>query len=189
MIESLENIFLSNQRCVCFIPSILPPCQNLTPYITNNASQTSSVQNSRIHTAGEQFTCQTCRKDRYLPHYLNYSLAFFLPPSLPPSLHSRPLGCAEADDVLRKCEHVLEVLHQHDEELFSEWTEGLELICQSHLNEPLLMLDTDTGLFQVNFSPAVSKTYQSELKYLYLIVLSVQGSVRCGIGAAYSRTC
>lgn len=116
-------------------------------------------------------------------------MAFFLPPSLPPSLHSRPLGCAEADDVLRKCEHVLEVLHQHDEELFSEWTEGLELICQSHLNEPLLMLDTDTGLFQVNFSPAVSKTYQSELKYLYLIVLSVQGSVRCGIGAAYSRTC
>lgn len=145
------------------------------------SSQPPSVQNSSIHTAGEQFTCQTCRKDRYLPHYLSYSLAFFLPPSLP----SRPLGCAEADDVLRKCEHVLEVLHQHDEELFSEWTEGLELICQSHLNEPLLMLDPDTGLFQVNFSPAVSETYRSELKYLYLIVLSVQGAVRCGTGAAF----
>lgn len=75
-----------------------------------------------------------------------------------PSLPSRPLGCAEADDVLAKCERVLEVLDQHDEELFSEWTEGLEEICQTHLKEPLLTLDTDTGLFQVNFSPAVSTT-------------------------------
>lgn len=117
--------------------------------------------------------------------FLTISVILWLFSSLPPSLPSRPLGCAEADDVLRKCEHVLEVLHQHDEELFSEWTEGLELICQSHLNEPLLMLDPDTGLFQVNFSPAVSETYRSELKYLYLIVLSVQGAVRCGTGAAF----
>uniref|UniRef100_A0A4W6EXC9 Dynein axonemal heavy chain 11 n=1 Tax=Lates calcarifer TaxID=8187 RepID=A0A4W6EXC9_LATCA len=73
-----------------------------------------------------------------------------------PSLPSRPLGSAEADDVLHKCEHVLEILDQQDEELFSEWTEGLEEICQIHLKEPLLTLDTDTGLFQVNFSPAVS---------------------------------
>lgn len=72
-----------------------------------------------------------------------------------PPIPSRPLGCAEADDVLQKCEHVLEVLDQHDEELFSEWTEGLEEICQTHLKEPLLTLDTNTGLFQVNFSPAV----------------------------------
>lgn len=90
---------------------------------------------------------------------ISYSLSELFFGLFPPSLPSRPLGCAEADDVLRKCEHVLEVLHQHDEELFSEWTEGLEQICQSHLNEPLLMLNTDTGLFQVNFSPAVSKTY------------------------------
>lgn len=72
------------------------------------------------------------------------------------SLPSRPLGCAEADDILRKCEHVLEVLDQHDEELFSEWTEGLEEICEIQLQQPLLTLDTETGLFQVNFSPAVS---------------------------------
>lgn len=67
-----------------------------------------------------------------------------------------PLGCVEADDVLQKCEHVLESLDQLDEQLFSEWTIGLEEICQSHLNEPLLMLDSDTGRFYVNFSPAVS---------------------------------
>lgn len=84
-------------------------------------------------------------------------LWFFPFPPIPPQhCPSRPLGSAEADDVLQKCERVLEVLDQHDEELFSEWTEGLEDICQTHLKEPLLTLDTDTGLFQVNFSPAVS---------------------------------
>ena len=50
----------------------------------------------------------------------------------------------------------MEVLDKLDEELFMEWTEGLEEICQSHLKEPLLSLDTNTGLIQVNFSPAVS---------------------------------
>lgn len=74
--------------------------------------------------------------------------------SFPPS---RPLGCAEADDVLRKCEHVLEVLDQRDEELFLEWTEGLEEVCQTHLVEPLLTVNAETGLYQVNFSPAVRK--------------------------------
>uniref|UniRef100_G3PRS5 Dynein axonemal heavy chain 11 n=1 Tax=Gasterosteus aculeatus TaxID=69293 RepID=G3PRS5_GASAC len=79
-----------------------------------------------------------------------------------------PLGCAEADDVLRKCERVLEVLDQQDEELFSEWTEGLEDVCQSHLKEPLLTLDTDTGLFQVNFSPALTSVLR-EVKYLSML--------------------
>ncbi|KAF0047081.1 hypothetical protein F2P81_000714 [Scophthalmus maximus] len=74
-----------------------------------------------------------------------------------------PLGCAEADDVLHKCEHVLEVLDQHDEELFAKWTEGLEEICETHLKEPLLTLDT--GLFQVNFSPALTSVLR-EVKYL-----------------------
>ncbi|KAM8851125.1 dynein beta chain, ciliary [Spinachia spinachia] len=79
-----------------------------------------------------------------------------------------PLGCAEADDVLRKCERVLEVLDQQDEELFSEWTEGLGDVCQSHLEEPLLTLDTETGLFQVNFSPALTSVLR-EVKYLGML--------------------
>eukprot|EP00064_Thunnus_orientalis_P009532 superscaffoldBa00001216_g9556 len=79
-----------------------------------------------------------------------------------------PLGCAEADDVLQKCERVLEVLDQHDEELFSEWTEGLEEICQTHLQEPLLTLDTDSGLFEVNFSPALTSVLR-EVKYLGML--------------------
>lgn len=68
---------------------------------------------------------------------------------------SRPLECAEADNVVQKYEHLLERLKQHDEELFTGWTQGVEEICEKHLQEPLLTLDTDMGLYQVNFSFAV----------------------------------
>ncbi|CAF96140.1 unnamed protein product, partial [Tetraodon nigroviridis] len=80
----------------------------------------------------------------------------------------RPLGCAEVDDVLQKCEHVLESLDQLDEQLFSEWTVGLEETCQSHLKEPLLTLDTDTGCFHVNFSPVLTSVLR-EVKYLDML--------------------
>lgn len=90
---------------------------------------------------------------------------------LPLYLPLRSLGCPEAEEVFRKCEHVLEVLDHHDEELFSEWTEGLEEICQTHLTEPLLTLDSDTGLFQVNFSPAVST---NQVSNIFRFVLKVK---------------
>nr|XP_054595116.1 dynein axonemal heavy chain 11 [Nothobranchius furzeri] len=75
------------------------------------------------------------------------------------------LGCGKADGVLRKCESILEILEKNDEEIFTEWREGLEEICQMHLKEPLLMLDTGTGLYQVNFSPALTSVLK-EVKYL-----------------------
>uniref|UniRef100_A0A3B5A740 Dynein axonemal heavy chain 11 n=1 Tax=Stegastes partitus TaxID=144197 RepID=A0A3B5A740_9TELE len=98
--------------------------------------------------------------------YLSNMCQFFL--SLHPSVASRPLGCAEADDALQKCERVLEVLDQQDEELFSEWTEGLEEICETHLKDPLLTLDAETGLFQVNFSPALTSVLR-EVQYLGML--------------------
>uniref|UniRef100_A0A667ZXX0 Dynein, axonemal, heavy polypeptide 9 like n=1 Tax=Myripristis murdjan TaxID=586833 RepID=A0A667ZXX0_9TELE len=85
-----------------------------------------------------------------------------------------PLGSAEADEVLQKCEHVLEVLDQHDEELFSEWTEGLEELCHTHLREPLLTLDADTGLFQVNFNPAVRRKEIQISRLTSLTIMAVE---------------
>uniref|UniRef100_A0A3B3Y630 AAA+ ATPase domain-containing protein n=1 Tax=Poecilia mexicana TaxID=48701 RepID=A0A3B3Y630_9TELE len=85
-----------------------------------------------------------------------------------PLVFHRPVGSADADEVLRKCEHALEILEKHDEELLTEWTEGLEDICQLHLKEPLLTLDTDTGHFQVNFSPALMSVLK-EVKYLSIL--------------------
>ncbi|XP_068196033.1 dynein axonemal heavy chain 11 [Antennarius striatus] len=83
-------------------------------------------------------------------------------------LAQMPLGSSEADLIFQKCERVLEVLDQQDEELFSDWTQGLEEICQAHLKEPLLMADTNTGLFQVNFSPALTSVLR-EVKYLGML--------------------
>uniref|UniRef100_A0A3Q2GPF7 Dynein heavy chain 11, axonemal-like n=1 Tax=Cyprinodon variegatus TaxID=28743 RepID=A0A3Q2GPF7_CYPVA len=82
-------------------------------------------------------------------------------------LFYRPLGCAEADEVLRKCEHALESLEKYDEELLTEWAQGLDDVCQMHLKEPLLTLDSETGLFQVNFSPIVSTRNNIHFRSIY----------------------
>ncbi|XP_061150392.1 dynein axonemal heavy chain 11 [Syngnathus typhle] len=79
-----------------------------------------------------------------------------------------PLAGTEADAALHKCERLLEALEQQDQELFSQWTEGLEEICQRHLEDPLLTLDTNTGLFHVNFSLAL-RSVLKEVKYLGML--------------------
>lgn len=69
----------------------------------------------------------------------------------------RPLDSPEAEQVLRACECVLEVLDQLDEEAFTTWCVGLDELCHTHMNEPLLSLDEESGLYHVNFNPAVRK--------------------------------
>ncbi|KAM8838403.1 dynein axonemal heavy chain 11 [Synchiropus picturatus] len=76
-----------------------------------------------------------------------------------------PLGSAEMDLIFKKCERILQVLDQRDEQIFLEWTDGLEESCQTHLREPLLTLNTETGLYHLNFSPALSSMLK-EVKYL-----------------------
>ncbi|XP_072771260.1 dynein beta chain, ciliary-like [Nerophis lumbriciformis] len=83
-------------------------------------------------------------------------------------LSQMPLGGTEADATFRKCERLLEDLEQQDQELLSGWTEGLEEVCQRHLKDPLLTLDTNTGLFHVNFSPALTSVLR-EVKYLGML--------------------
>ncbi|KAL0966379.1 hypothetical protein UPYG_G00294600 [Umbra pygmaea] len=79
-----------------------------------------------------------------------------------------PSCSAEEEEVLQKCERLQEVLEQHDEELFSMWTDRLEEVCDRHLQEPLLTLDPETGLYQVNFSPALTSVLK-EVKYLRML--------------------
>ncbi|KAI1899527.1 hypothetical protein AGOR_G00062710 [Albula goreensis] len=79
-----------------------------------------------------------------------------------------PLGSSEAVQVLKKCEKLLEVLDQHDEEIYCSWTEGLEELCNTHLQEPLLTLSQDTGLFQLNFNPTLTSVLR-EVKYLDML--------------------
>ncbi|KAM6948829.1 LOW QUALITY PROTEIN: dynein axonemal heavy chain 11-like [Aplochiton taeniatus] len=96
-------------------------------------------------------------RDRVLTHRSNLN-----------HLTHMPLGSSEAEDVLRKCERLLEVLEEQDEELCSAWTEGLEELCHLHLQEPLLTRHADTGMYQVNFSPVLTSVLR-EVKYLGLL--------------------
>ncbi|KAK7945776.1 hypothetical protein WMY93_001504 [Mugilogobius chulae] len=83
-------------------------------------------------------------------------------------LAQMPLGSAEADEVLQRCERILTALDQHDDELFKEWTVGLEAMCQKHLSDPLLTLDRNSGMFQVNFSSVLTSVLR-EVKYLGIL--------------------
>ncbi|MCJ8730075.1 hypothetical protein PDJAM_G00113410 [Pangasius djambal] len=79
-----------------------------------------------------------------------------------------PLDSPEAEQVLRACECVLEVLDQLDEEMYSTWCVGLDELCHTHMNEPLLSLDEESGLYHVNFNPALTSVLR-EVKYLGLL--------------------
>ncbi|XP_061653101.1 dynein axonemal heavy chain 11 [Phyllopteryx taeniolatus] len=83
-------------------------------------------------------------------------------------LANTPLAGTEADAALLKCERLLEVLEQQDQWFFSQWTEGLEEICQTHLEDPLLTLDPNTGLFHINFSLDL-RFMLKEVKYLGML--------------------
>ncbi|XP_061081745.1 dynein axonemal heavy chain 11 [Conger conger] len=79
-----------------------------------------------------------------------------------------PLGSAEAVQVLKQCERILEALDQHDEEVFASWSQGLDQLCRTHLQEPLLTLHQDTGLVRLNFHPNLTSVLR-EVKYLDML--------------------
>ncbi len=83
---------------------------------------------------------------------------------MPYSVRVRPLDSPEARQVLQVCECVLEVLDQMDEEVYANWSVGLDEVCHTHLNEPLLILDEESSLYSLNFNPAVRHMH----KLIYL---------------------
>ncbi|XP_048056692.1 dynein axonemal heavy chain 11 isoform X1 [Megalobrama amblycephala] len=79
-----------------------------------------------------------------------------------------PLDSPEAQQVLQVCECVLEVLDKMDEEIYTNWSVGLEELCHTHLNEPLLILDEESSFYSVNFNPALTSVLR-EVKYLGIL--------------------
>ncbi|TTH38815.1 Dynein beta chain, ciliary [Bagarius yarrelli] len=80
----------------------------------------------------------------------------------------RPLDNPKVEQVLYACECILEVLDQLDEEVYTTWCVGLDEQCNTHMNEPLLSLDVESGLYHVNFNPALTSVLR-EVKYLGLL--------------------
>ncbi|XP_039611034.1 LOW QUALITY PROTEIN: dynein heavy chain 11, axonemal-like [Polypterus senegalus] len=63
---------------------------------------------------------------------------------------------SEVDVIFQKCEKMLELLEQHEEELFTSWRESLDALCDSNLERPLLRHIPESRHYEVNFDPAVT---------------------------------
>ncbi len=50
---------------------------------------------------------------------------------------------------------MVSLLDQYEEDIYSDWCNGLEHACLINLNQPLLSRNTSSGLISVNFSPKV----------------------------------
>ncbi|KAG9277586.1 dynein heavy chain 11, axonemal-like [Astyanax mexicanus] len=79
-----------------------------------------------------------------------------------------PLESPDAEQVLRTCECILEALDQLDEDVFANWCVGLDELCHTHMHEPLLSLNEESGLYNVNFNPALTSVLR-EVKYLGIL--------------------
>lgn len=47
---------------------------------------------------------------------------------------------------------MMSLLKQHEEDIYSDWCNGLEETYLIHLNKPLILRNSSTGLISVNFS-------------------------------------
>lgn len=52
---------------------------------------------------------------------------------------------------------MLNLLDQYEENIYSEWCNGLEQSCLTNLNHPLLSRDVSSGLISVNLNQKVSE--------------------------------
>uniref|UniRef100_H3ASB2 Dynein, axonemal, heavy polypeptide 9 like n=1 Tax=Latimeria chalumnae TaxID=7897 RepID=H3ASB2_LATCH len=88
----------------------------------------------------------------------------------PPEGRLLSLQTQEANHVFQKCEKLLQLLDQHDEEIYASWLEDLNAHCHSNLNQPLLRRDK-AGLYEVNFDSKLFSVLR-EMKYLGMLKLT-----------------
>ncbi|XP_043549538.1 dynein axonemal heavy chain 11 isoform X1 [Chiloscyllium plagiosum] len=79
------------------------------------------------------------------------------------SLHTK-----EANLVFQKCDRMLALIDNYDQQIYSLWIESLDAVCQANLNQPFLKWNEESGLYSVNFNPELSSVLR-EVKYLGLL--------------------
>ncbi|XP_051263753.1 dynein axonemal heavy chain 11 isoform X2 [Dicentrarchus labrax] len=60
---------------------------------------------------------------------------------------------------------MLSVLDQYEEDIYSDWCNGLEQSCLINLNQPILSRNTSSGLISVNFNPELTEVLK-DVKYI-----------------------
>lgn len=59
---------------------------------------------------------------------------------------------------------LLSLLDQYEEDIYSDWCNGLEQACRINLNQPLLSRSTSSGLISVNFNPKVMDVMSLQIR-------------------------
>lgn len=116
---------------------------------------------STEHILGTSITCKYCNK--------NYTIRLKPLPKEPSAMYlemtlkkerntpcclSRILQTEETNFVFQKCEKMLALLDEHDEEMYTSWAQDLDLHCEAHLTQPILRHD-ERGLLEVHFNEKV----------------------------------
>ncbi|XP_054638441.1 dynein axonemal heavy chain 11 isoform X2 [Dunckerocampus dactyliophorus] len=64
------------------------------------------------------------------------------------------------------------LLHQYEEDVYSEWCDGLEQACQINLNQPLICRNASNDLISVNFNPKLAEVLK-DVKYIQTLNISI----------------
>ncbi|XP_060906749.1 dynein axonemal heavy chain 11 [Labrus mixtus] len=78
------------------------------------------------------------------------------------SLFDKP---AEGVGTVNEYMELLSLLDQYEEDIYSNWCNGLDHTCLINLNQPLLSRDTPSGLISVNFNPKLTEVLK-DVKYI-----------------------
>ncbi|KAM4600952.1 dynein axonemal heavy chain 11 [Polymixia lowei] len=60
---------------------------------------------------------------------------------------------------------MLSLLDQYEEDVYLDWCNGLDQVCQLNLNQPLIFRNVSSGLISVNFSPKLIEVL-TDVKYI-----------------------
>ncbi|KAM3917468.1 dynein axonemal heavy chain 11-like [Leptodactylus fuscus] len=85
-------------------------------------------------------------------------------------IHHEALQNDEASRIFEKYDIFMDLLDAHDQEMFSNWSENLCDLCESHLGQPILKCGED-GLYETNFNPMLAAVLR-EVKYLQFLKIS-----------------
>ncbi|MEE6489662.1 hypothetical protein FKM82_015640 [Ascaphus truei] len=78
--------------------------------------------------------------------------------------HNQRDTTEEANLLFQKYDTFMELLDKHDEETYNIWAQDLYVLCESHLNQPILRCDAEGG-YEANFNPKLVAVLR-EVKYL-----------------------
>ncbi|KAM6995333.1 dynein axonemal heavy chain 11 [Tautogolabrus adspersus] len=78
------------------------------------------------------------------------------------SLFDKP---AEGEGTVNEYMELLSLLDQYEEDIYSNWCNGLDHTCLINLDQPLLSRDTPSGLISVNFNPKLTEVLK-DVKYI-----------------------